>query len=224
MDEESNSNRSTDLYARSTGIDFIIDGHSHTVMTEGANKEPIQSTGTALENVGVIVIDNATKKIEKNELVKLEGRQAEDETVRLLADKIITDVDTRLGEVFAKTEVDLDGNRDPGVRTKGDQPRRPDHRRHPLVRDEGRQARRPDRPCRGLTNGGGIRASIKAGDISMKDINTVLPFGNTVAVIYISGASLLEALEASTYSPADGHRRLPAGVWHPLHRRDRREV
>lgn len=51
-----------------------------------------------------------------------------------------------------------------------------------------------------LTNGGGIRALVKAGDISMKDINTVLPFGNTVAVIYISGASLLEALEASTYS------------------------
>ena len=199
VDEESNPNRSTDLYARSTGIDFIIDGHSHTVMTEGENKEPIQSTGTALENVGVIVIDNATKKIEKNELVKLEGVKAEDETVKALADKIITDVDTRLGEVFAKTEVDLDGNRDPGVRTKetnlGD-----------LITDgilwyatkDGKLDVPTDHVV-ALTNGGGIRASIKAGDISMKDINTVLPFGNTVAVIYISGASLLEALEASTY-------------------------
>ena len=200
VDEESNPNRSTDLYARSTGIDFIIDGHSHTVMTEGENKEPIQSTGTALENVGVIVIDNATKKIEKNELVKLEDVKAEDETVKALPDKIITDVDTRLGEVFAKTEVDLDGNRDPGVRTKetnlGD-----------LITDgilwyatkDGKLDVPTDHVV-ALTNGGGIRASIKAGDISMKDINTVLPFGNTVAVIYISGASLLEALEASTYS------------------------
>lgn len=200
VDEESNPNRSTDLYARSTGIDFIVDGHSHTVMTEGENKEPIQSTGTALENVGVIVIDNATKKIEKNELVKLEGVKAEDETVKALSDKIITDVDTRLGEVFAKTEVDLDGNRDPGVRTKetnlGD-----------LITDgilwyatkDGKLDVPTDHVV-ALTNGGGIRASIKAGDISMKDINTVLPFGNTVAVIYISGASLLEALEASTYS------------------------
>ena len=33
----------------------------------------------------------------------------------------------------------------------------------------------------------------------MKDINTVLPFGNTVAVIYVTGEELLEALEASTY-------------------------
>ena len=157
VDEESNPNRSTDLYARSTGIDFIIDGHSHTV-------------------------------------------KAEDETVKALSDKIITDVDTRLGEVFAKTEVDLDGNRDPGVRTKetnlGD-----------LITDgilwyatkDGKLDVPTDHVV-ALTNGGGIRASIKAGDISMKDINTVLPFGNTVAVIYISGASLLEALEASTYS------------------------
>ena len=51
----------------------------------------------------------------------------------------------------------------------------------------------------GITNGGGIRATIEAGDVTMKDINTVLPFGNTVAVIYVTGEELLEALEASTY-------------------------
>ena len=51
-----------------------------------------------------------------------------------------------------------------------------------------------------ITNGGGIRAPIKVGDITKKDINTVLPFGNTVAVVYVTGAQLLEALEASTYS------------------------
>ena len=55
----------------------------------------------------------------------------------------------------------------------------------------------------GITNGGGIRATIEAGDITMKDINTVLPFGNTVAVVYVTGAELLEALEASTFSTPD---------------------
>ena len=50
-----------------------------------------------------------------------------------------------------------------------------------------------------ITNGGGIRATVKAGDITKKDINTVLPFGNTLAVVYVTGAELLEALEASTY-------------------------
>lgn len=50
-----------------------------------------------------------------------------------------------------------------------------------------------------VTNGGGIRAAINVGDITRMDINKVLPFGNTVAVVYVTGAELLEALEASTY-------------------------
>ena len=55
----------------------------------------------------------------------------------------------------------------------------------------------------GITNGGGIRAPIAAGDVTKKDINTVLPFGNTVAVVYVTGAELLEALEASTFCTPD---------------------
>ncbi|MBQ4227718.1 MAG: 5'-nucleotidase C-terminal domain-containing protein, partial [Clostridia bacterium] len=54
-----------------------------------------------------------------------------------------------------------------------------------------------------ITNGGGIRAAIGIGDVTMKDINTVLPFGNTVAVIYVTGTELLEALEASTFCTPD---------------------
>ena len=42
-------------------------------------------------------------------------------------------------------------------------------------------------------------AAIEAGDITKKDVNTVLPFGNTVAYITVTGAALLEALEASTF-------------------------
>jgi hypothetical protein len=50
-----------------------------------------------------------------------------------------------------------------------------------------------------VTNGGGIRATINAGDITKKDINTVLPFGNTLSIVKVTGSELLEALEASTY-------------------------
>ncbi|MFQ8983180.1 MAG: 5'-nucleotidase C-terminal domain-containing protein [Evtepia sp.] len=50
-----------------------------------------------------------------------------------------------------------------------------------------------------ITNGGGIRASIAAGDITKKSVNDVLPFGNTLYVVEVTGAELLEALEASTY-------------------------
>ena len=200
VDPESKPNRSTDLYANAKGIDFIIDGHSHTKMTEGENGEPIQSTETKLKYVGVVVIDNATKKIESNELIQLDGYANEDTDTKAAADAIITDVDARLGAVFAKSEVELNGKRDPGVRTQetnlGD-----------LITDAllwyATKDGKLDVPADhivAVTNGGGIRASIKAGDITMKDINTVLPFGNTVAVVYISGEKLLESLEAATQS------------------------
>ncbi|KQN69832.1 bifunctional metallophosphatase/5'-nucleotidase [Devosia sp. Leaf64] len=44
-------------------------------------------------------------------------------------------------------------------------------------------------------NGGGIRSSIDAGEITVGDVLTVLPFSNTLATVQISGADVIEALE-----------------------------
>ena len=211
VDKESQPNTSYDLYKNTTGIDFIIDGHSHTVMTKGPNGEPIQSTGTALANVGVIIIDNATKKIEENKLVpiwhteKKDGNSVtvydytkEDAAVAAAAKAIMDPIDAEYGEVFAKSAVDLNGAKAPGNRTEetnlGD-----------LITDAMMWAIKTKAPsvdmtnAVAITNGGGIRAAINKGDITKKDINTVLPFGNTLAVVYVKGSELLEALEASTY-------------------------
>ena len=46
-----------------------------------------------------------------------------------------------------------------------------------------------------LTNGGGIRASIKAGDVTRGDIITVLPFNNVVIVVEVTGQDIIDALE-----------------------------
>ena len=204
VDAESEPNRSTDLFAHVTGLDFIIDGHSHTVMTEGSNGEPIQSTGTkasdtALANLGYICIDNATKRIEENKLIPLGADAPVDETVAAVAQAIMDAVDAEYNVVFARSEVELNGDRAPGNRTEetnlGD-----------LITDAmlwsvaktGGLTVDADHVV-AITNGGGIRAWIHAGDVTKKDVNNVLPFGNTVAVVYVSGAELLEALEASTY-------------------------
>ena len=211
VDKESQPNTSYDLYKNTTGIDFIIDGHSHTVMTKGPNGEPIQSTGTALANVGVIIIDNTTKKIEENKLVpiwhteKKDGNSVtvydytkENAAVAAAAKAIMDPIDAEYGEVFAKSAVDLNGAKAPGNRTEetnlGD-----------LITDAMMWAIKTKAPsvdmtnAVAITNGGGIRAAINKGDITKKDINTVLPFGNTLAVVYVKGSELLEALEASTY-------------------------
>lgn len=206
VDKSSVPNTSYDLLKGLNGVDFIIDGHSHTVMIAGDNKEPIQSTGTAFANIGVIVIDNEKKAIESNELVEITKDSAKDETVAAAAQAIIDKIDAEYGEVFAKSDVDLNGaksidangvfgNRD-GETNLGD-----------LITDsmiwqvkqnlDGITV--PAENIVAITNGGGIRAPIAKGDITKKDVNTVLPFGNTIAVVYVTGAELLEALEASTY-------------------------
>ena len=201
VDAESEPYRSTDLYAAVKGIDFMIDGHSHTVMTKGEKGEPIQSTGTAFANIGVIVIDDATKKIESNSLFEIKEDTAKDETVAAAAKVIVDRVNKEYGAVFAKSLVELNGAKAPNgnrdVETNnGDLIT--DAMVWKVLQNKDGLTVNEDHVV-AITNGGGIRAAIKAGDVTKKDINTVLPFGNTVAVVYVTGEQLLEALEASTY-------------------------
>ncbi len=201
VDAESEPYRSTDLYAAVKGIDFIIDGHSHTVMTKGEKGEPIQSTGTAFANIGVIVIDDATKKIESNSLFEIKEDTAKDETVAAAAKVIVDRVNKEYGAVFAKSLVELNGAKAPNgnrdVETNNGDLITDAMVWKVLQNKEGLTVNEDHVVA--ITNGGGIRAAIKAGDVTKKDINTVLPFGNTVAVVYVTGEQLLEALEASTY-------------------------
>jgi len=46
-----------------------------------------------------------------------------------------------------------------------------------------------------VTNGGGIRASIPVGNVTVGGAISVLPFGNTVATVIVTGARLKAALE-----------------------------
>jgi len=201
IDDESASNgyRSSDVYDKVEGIDFVIDAHSHTVMTEDGDNNPIQSTGTRFATIGAVIIDNATGKIVDHYLLPTQYLKKDDD-VDATAQEIISAVDEEYGAPFATTEVLLNGERDPGNRTMetnlGD-----------LISDamvwsvtrEGGPEQDEIAGVVGITNGGGIRASIEIGEVSMKDVNTVLPFGNTVAVVYVKGSELLEALEASTF-------------------------
>ena len=214
VDAESAPYRSTDLYAAVKGIDFIVDGHSHTVMTKGEKGEPIQSTGTAFANIGVIVIDDASKKIESNSLFEIKEDTAKDATVAAAAKTIVDRVDKEYGVVFAKSEVTLNGAKAPNGN------RDSETNNGDLITDamlwkvmQNKEGLTVDADhVVAITNGGGIRAAIKPGDVTKKDINTVLPFGNTVAVIYVTGAELLEALEASTYSLPVGGFPQVAGI------------
>lgn len=194
-------NRSIDLLNKVTGIDVFIDGHSHSTEEEIVEKTNtdrkvgdtiLTSTGTKLENIGVVAIKDSTIT---TTCVPTEGIEvAADDAIAARAAAIIAEIEADYGTVFAKTEVTLNGEKDPGNRTQ--ETNLGDLITDALVWGAEQQGETVDAA---ITNGGGIRATIEAGDITKKDVNTVLPFGNTLSIIKITGTELLEVLEASTF-------------------------
>ena len=204
ISDESTGNRSVDVLAKVTGIDVFIDGHSENTNAEIASVAAgnkvgdtlLVSAGSKGSHIGVITIEDGV--ISFSDLVAADYIGA-DSAVAARANEIKAEIDAEYGEVFAKTEVDLNGERAPGNRTEetnmGD-----------LIADamlwyalEQGDMGVDEANVVAVTNGGGIRAAIAAGDITKADVNTVLPFGNTVAYVTVTGEVLLEALEASTY-------------------------
>ena len=209
MDEESRPNRSTDLLEQVSGIDLLIDGHSHTLLEEGlmVGETLAVSTGALGTHLGQVVFEGEDisaslfNNLNQSTVVTVDGQPYSallaarlDAEVAQLVDTTDQAVKEKLSQVFAKTEVLLNGERDPGNRTEetnlGD-----------FAADAILWAAREalgDQVVAAITNGGGIRASIPAGDITMNDMKTVFPFGNEVSVLELKGAELLEALEAAT--------------------------
>ena len=195
------ANRSIDLLEKVTGIDVFIDGHSHSTEEEIVEKTNadrkvgdtvVTSTGTKIENIGVVTIKDST--ITTETVLAEEVEAPADSEITARANAIIAEIEADYGTVFAKTEITLNGEKAPGNRTE--ETNLGDLITDALVWGAGQQGETVDAA---ITNGGGIRATIEAGDITKKDVNTVLPFGNTLSIIKITGTELLEVLEASTF-------------------------
>lgn len=166
------------------GIDVIIDGHSHTVLENGltVGDTLIASTGEYINSIGVVVLDEEGNK--EAFLVNAETFSQKDEDVVKYINDEKANQDTLLSEVVTTTSVDLDGTRNT-VRTK-------ESNFGNLVCDAFLAETGADVA---ILNGGTIRDSIKAGDITQKDLITVFPFGNYVVTKEVSGAVILQALE-----------------------------
>ena len=221
VDDESTGNRSIDVIANTTGIDLFIDGHSHTVIDGGKEVESktegvktlLVSTGEYFGNIGYVVFDGEklTAKLWKCDSNILSDMYKPcDAEVAAVVNGRNEAVEAQLAAAFAKTEVDLDGNKAPGVRTQ--ETNLGDFAADAILWSA--QQAMGEQVVAALTNGGGIRASIKAGDITMKDMKTIFPFGNQVSVLTVTGAELLEALEAATFSTPDAIGAFPqvAGI------------
>lgn len=173
-----------------TGIDLIIDGHSHTVLQEGktVGDTLITMAGEYDKYLGVInlTVEDGKATTKKAHLISKEDAADVRENKEVL--QLITDIKNKNNKITSvivgETEVTLDGER-AHVRTG-------DTNLGNLITDAILEAVDADLS---ITNGGGIRASIAKGKITRGDIITVLPFGNYVVVKEVTGSAILNALE-----------------------------
>ncbi|MBQ6441332.1 MAG: 5'-nucleotidase C-terminal domain-containing protein [Lachnospiraceae bacterium] len=194
-------NRSIDLYKNTKGIDFLVDGHSHTVMTGTPDGEPIQSTGSKFSYIGVLEVDQ-DGKLADHYLISTEGL-AQDEKVEKVAKGIEEVIDKEYGVKIAESEVELPGGGDIGRDQETALGDLTTDAMHWYILQDPSILETDEANVIALENGGGMRDTLPKGDITKKDLNTVFPFGNSVAVVYVTGEELLEALEASTYGTPD---------------------
>lgn len=105
--------------------------------------------------------------------------------------------------VVGKTLVDLDGARE-RVRTQ-------ETNLGNLIADAYLEKARKAIPETqlALVNGGGIRASIPAGDVTLGQVLEVMPFNNMLVILRLTGAEILEALENGVSKVEDEHGRFP---------------
>ncbi len=197
VDDESIGRRSLDVAANTTGIDLFIDGHSHTEMDGGVevNGTTITSTGSYLANIGVVICDGETKTLEASLVRAADYKGSYDAGVEGFVKAHQDIVDAAYSGLFANAAVDLNGEREPGVRTE--ETNLGDFAADAYLYAAQQYMGESVKVDGAIQNGGGVRASIPAGPISMNTLYTVFPFGNSVSVVKVTGAQLLEALEAS---------------------------
>ena len=191
IDAISSPYTSSELIENTTGIDVVLDGHSHSVLEQevvlnAAGEEVLlSSTGTKLERVGALVIAGDGSLSTK---LHTESIFQDDEAAEYIA-SVKAQYEALLNEVVAVSEVSLYVN-DP--ETGARMVRSCETNMADLCADAYRAATGADIA---MVNGGGVRAGIEIGDVTYGNMLSVHPFGNTVCMVEATGQEILDALE-----------------------------
>lgn len=192
----------SDLIANTNGIDVVLDGHSHSVwageLVQNKDGEDVllSSTGTKLENLGSLTIVDTDDGIEFTTELHHEVIFQDDETAAFIA-KINEEFAELAQTVVAKTDVDLTIV-DPALTDSEGNPLRIVRSQETNLGDLCADAYRAMSGADiAFVNGGGIRTSIPAGDITYEQIISVHPFGNALCVVEATGQEIIDALEMS---------------------------
>ncbi len=199
----------SDVISHVSGIDALLDGHSHdteqVVMKDKDGKDVVRSAcGTKLANIGVLHITRDGKI--SSELYNWHTSVAAPKLLGLnnTAGDAVTaasgELNEKLAEVVATATVDLVIN-DPTVTKVDGNPLRIIRQTETNLGDLCADAYLDQSGADiAFVNGGGIRSTIKKGDITLNDILKVHPYGNSLTVIEVTGQQVLDALEWSVHA------------------------
>jgi 2',3'-cyclic-nucleotide 2'-phosphodiesterase (5'-nucleotidase family) len=212
-EEECRPWRYADLIANTTGIDALLDGHSHdteqVIMKNKDGQDVVRTAcGTKLANIGALTITKDGKISSKlyswNQDIAAPALPGLDNAASEAVAAASNVLSEKLKTVVASTTVDLIIN-DPYTTTADGKPVRIIRNTETNLGDLCADAyldQSGDADI-ALVNGGGIRVSINKGDITLNDILKVHPFGNSLTEIEATGQQVLDALEWSVHAMPD---------------------
>ncbi len=200
------------IAAATTGVDVIVGGHSNTLLGDsedavGAYPTMVGDTaivqayayGKFLGELNVTFDDDGMITEASGAPLLIDGTVAEDATAKERIAELALPLDEIRDRVVAETAGVLTGDRAVCRQMECDMGNLIADAMLARVADQGIDI--------ALQNSGGIRADIDAGEVTMGEVLTVLPFQNTLSTFQISGETLMAALENAVSQHEDGSGR-----------------
>ena len=201
--------------AETTGVDVIVGGHSNTLLSNTNDRAsgpyPTMVNGVAIVQAYAygkflgelnVTFDDAGTLVEAvGEPLIMDAAVTEDDAVVSRLAELAVPLDEIRKEVVAQTEVPIGGDRDVCRSQECSMGTLIADAMLARVADQGIQI--------AIQNGGGIRASIDAGEITKGEVLTVLPFQNTLSTFQADGQLIIDALENGVSQVEEGAGRFP---------------
>lgn len=187
--------------AGTTGVDVIVGGHSNTLLSntneraEGAYPTMVGETaivqayayGKFLGELNVTFNDAGEITEAKGEPIIVDGGVAEDAATKARIMEAAAPLEEIRNKVVANAGAAIEGDRAVCRVQECAMGNLVADAMLARVKDQGIEV--------AIANSGGLRASIDAGDVTMGEVLTVLPFQNTLSTFKVSGETLMAALE-----------------------------
>ncbi|WEZ82550.1 5'-nucleotidase C-terminal domain-containing protein [Rhizobium sp. 32-5/1] len=208
------------VIAKIPDVDVVVGGHSHSLLSNtdekaegpyptmvdnpGGYKVPVVQAGSYSKYLGDLVVtfdDAGVVKAAKGDPILIDSKIKPDAAVLARVAELAKPIEELKTKIIGETEAPIDGSRETCRAMEcemGD-----------LVADAMLDRVKDQGITIAITNGGGLRASIDAGDVSMGEAITVLPFQNTLSTFQLKGADIAAALENGLSQVEEGGGRFP---------------